>query len=99
MQDFASYSGKKGNGAEEKSAEEKTAEAWVDEAKTVAGKYHGRSEGDMMKEIYARALEGKKNGTLTNEQIDAFYRQFSPMLDGVKRKKLKQVVEQLKKIP
>ncbi len=93
MEDFANYAGKK-----RESAEEKTAEAWMNEAKAVAGKYHGRSEGDMMKEIYARALEGKKNGTLTNEQIDAFYRQFAPMLDGAKRKKLARVIEQLKKI-
>jgi len=50
----------------------------------------------MLKEIYARALEGKKNGTLSNEQIDAFYKQFSPMLDGAKRKKLQKIVEQLK---
>lgn len=94
MEDFAGYSGKNRQNGQNKSVE-----AWMDEAKTVAGKYHGRSEGDMLKEIYSRALEGKKNGTLSNEQIDAFYAQFSPMLDGVKRKKLKQIVEQLKKIP
>ena len=52
----------------------------------------------MMKEIYARAVEGKRNGTLTNEQIEAFYRQFAPMLDGAKRKKLQRIVEQLKKM-
>ena len=91
MEDFASYSGKK-------KAEEKTAEALVEEAKAAAGKYNGRSEGDMMKEIYARAVEGKRNGTLTNEQIEAFYRQFAPMLDGAKRKKLQRIVEQLKKM-
>ena len=94
MEDFANYSGKK----RETPDEEKTAEAWMNEAKAVAGKYHGRSEGDMMKEIYARALEGKKNGTLTNEQIDAFSRQFAPLLDGAKRKKLARIVEQLKKL-
>lgn len=93
MQDFESFANSNGSKNE---AEEKTAEAWVKEAKAVAGKYNGRSEGDMLKEIYARALEGKKNGTLSNEQIDAFYRQFSPMLDGAKKKKLKRIVEQLK---
>ncbi len=89
MKDFASFEGK--------DQQKKTADDWMKEAKAVAGQYNGRSEGDMMKEIYSRALEGKRNGTLTNEQIDAFYKQFAPMLDGAKRKKLQKIVEQLKK--
>ncbi len=83
MGDFKSFQGKN-NGSFEQ------------EAKKVAARCNGRSENDMLKEIYARALEGKKNGTLSNEQIDAFYKQFSPMLDGAKRKKLQKIVEQLK---
>lgn len=92
MNDFASYNGKSGK------RQEKPSEEWTDEAKKIAADYDGRSEGDMMKAIYARAVEGKRNGTLTNEQIDAFYRQFSPMLDGAKRRKLQKIVEQLKKM-
>ncbi|MCI9010593.1 MAG: hypothetical protein HFE27_05420 [Clostridia bacterium] len=91
MSDFASYSGK--NKAKEKSADE-----WISEAKRVASKYEGKSENDLLKAIYTQAVEGKRNGTLSNEQIDAFYRQFSPMLDAGKRKKLAKIVEQLKKM-
>ena len=91
MSDFASYSGK--NKAKEKSADE-----WISEAKRVASKYEGKSENDLLKAIYTQAVEGKLNGTLSNEQIDAFYRQFSPMLDAGKRKKLAKIVEQLKKM-
>ena len=91
MSDFASYSGK--NKAKEKSADE-----WISEAKRVASKYEGKSENDLLKAIYTQAVEGKRNGTLSNEQIDAFYRQFSPMLDAGKRKKLDKIVEQLKKM-
>lgn len=94
MNDFASYQGK--NQTPDKT--EKTAEEWISEAKKVAGKYEGRSENDMLKAIYAQAVEGKKNGTLTNEQIDAFYKQFSPMLDAQKRKRLQKIVEQLKRM-
>ena len=94
MNDFASYSGK----GDKTDKTEKTSEEWISEAKKVAGAYEGRSENDMLKAIYAQAVEGKKNGTLTNEQIDAFYKQFAPMLDGVKRKKLQKIVEQLKKM-
>lgn len=89
MKDFASF--------EKKEKQKKTTDDWMREAKAVAGKYDGTSEGDMMKEIYSRAVEGKRNGTLTNEQIDAFYRQLAPMLDGAKRKKLQKIVELLKK--
>ena len=91
MSDFASYSGK--NKAKEKSADE-----WISEAKRVASKYEGKSENDLLKAIYTQAVEGTRNGTLSNEQIDAFYRQFSPMLDAGKRKKLAKIVEQLKKM-
>lgn len=91
MSDFASYS-------EKNKAKEKSADEWISEAKRVASKYEGKSENDLLKAIYTQAVEGKRNGTLSNEQIDAFYRQFSPMLDAGKRKKLAKIVEQLKKM-
>ena len=94
MNDFASYSSKN----EKNSQTEKTSEEWISEAKKVASQYSGKSDNDIMKAIYAQAVEGKRNGTLTNEQIDAFYRQFSPMLDAGKRKRLAKLVEQLKKM-
>lgn len=86
MDDFASFSPKKSD------------EEWMNEAESVLKAYQGKSEAEILKAIYARAVEGKRNGTLTNEQIDAFYAQFSPMVDGFKRRRLKQLVEQLKKM-
>ena len=83
MDDFASYQGK--NNVD-----------WEKEAKKIAAGYNGKNENELARDIFARAAEGKKNGTLTNEQIDMFYRQFAPMLDGAKRKKLNKLVEQLK---
>ena len=97
MNDFASYSGKNANNGKD-SAKEKSAQERISEAQNVASIYEGRSENDMLKAIYAQAVEGKRNGTLTNEQIDMFYKQFSPMLDGAKRKRLQKLVEQLKKM-
>lgn len=88
MKDFASY-----QGSEE---ERKGAEDWTKEAEKYAKRYNGRNENDLVREIYARAAEGKRNGTLTNEQIDAFFAQFSPMLDSGKRKRLQKLVNQLK---
>lgn len=97
MNDFASYTGKD-NGKSAQNAEQVGAEQWTAEAKKMADNFQGKSEGDLMRAIYTRAVEGKKNGTLTNEQIDMFYRQFAPMVNGVQRKKLQKVVEQLKKM-
>ncbi len=86
MDDFASYSKK----------QEPT--DWTKEAQNIAENYNGKNENELARDIFARAAEGKKNGTLTNEQIDLFYSQFAPMLDSAKRKKLKKLIEQLKSI-
>lgn len=90
MKDFASFTGG--------GKDDKNAAAFEEQARRLSQQYDGKSESDMLKAIYAQALEGKRNGTLTNEQIDAFYKQISPMLDGVKRKKLQKIVAELKKI-
>lgn len=82
MKDFASFTG--GGSDLEK------------ELNAAAKKYDGKNESDLLRDIYARAQEGKRNGTVTNEQIDAFYAQVSPMLDHAKRKKLQKIVQQLK---
>ncbi len=88
MKDFASYEGGK----------EKDAQAWIDEANAVAAQYAGKGENEILRAIYARAVEGKRNGTLTNEQIDEFYARFSSMLDGARKKRLKKIVEELKRM-
>ncbi len=91
MKDFASFQG--ANEEKEKSAQE-----WLDEAQSLSQAFHGKSENDLMRAIYERAKEGKRNGTLTNEQIDAFCVQLAPLLDGAKRKKLEKIVKSLKEM-
>lgn len=82
MKDFKSF---------RKPTEEMSTEELIDA-------YKGKKESDIFAEIYRKALEGKKNGTLTNEQIDAFTARILPMLDAKQRKKLKAVAEKLKQI-
>ena len=89
MKDFANFTGGAGKNGQD---------AFMEEAKRVAASYDGKSENELLRSIYARAVEGKRNGTLTNEEIDAFYTQFAPMLDGSKRKKLQKIVAELKKM-
>ena len=64
----------------------------------IAKAFGGKSEAQVWRAILAQAEEGKRNGTLTNREIDNFYATVAPMLDGFKRRKLKEIIEKLKAI-
>ena len=66
--------------------------------KQIASAYEGKSSLEMMRNILAQAENAKRAGTLTNDDIDAFYAQFAPMLNGFQRKKLQEIVQNLKKM-
>lgn len=66
--------------------------------KKIASAYRGKNSADMFKDILLQAEQGKRAGTLTNEDIDNFYQSFAPMLNAQQGKKLKEIVEKLKKI-
>ena len=67
-------------------------------AREIAMQYNGKSNADMLKQILSEAEKSKRAGTLSNEEIEVFYQNFSPMLDGVQRKRLRAVVDRLKEI-
>lgn len=69
-----------------------------DTVRKIAEAYEGKSGMEMMRNILAEAESAKRNGTLTNEQIDGFYAQFAPMLNASQRKKLQEIVNKLKEI-
>lgn len=75
--------------------EEATAEELM---KKMASAYDGKSNADIWRNILSEAEKSKRAGTLTNEEIDAFYQSFAPMLDSAQKRKLQSVVEKLKKI-
>ena len=66
--------------------------------KKIALAYHGKSNADMLRSILQEAEKSKRAGTLSNEEIEAFYQSFAPMLDGLQRKRLRVVVDRLKEI-
>ncbi len=66
--------------------------------KRLASAYNGKSSGNMLAQILSEAEKSKRAGTLTNEEIDAFYAQFSPMVSPSQRNMLKRVIAQLKEI-
>lgn len=64
----------------------------------VAGGYNGKSSAQMLAGILKEAELAKRQGRLSNEQIDEFYAQFSPMVNDFQRKKLNEIVKKLKEI-
>ena len=63
-----------------------------------AKKFDGKNGNDILKAIYAEAERGKKNGTLSNADLDNFAAALAPMLDDKKKSLLKKVIAELKKI-
>ena len=91
MRSFKKYSGEKSKG-------ERESVGAAELTKKIASAYDGKSSGAMWSDILREAEKSKREGTLSNEEIDEFYRQFAPFLDDGQRKQLKSVVEKLKKI-
>ena len=70
----------------------------VELAKILSKAMNGKSERQILGTIIAEAERGKREGTLTNADLDNFYNALSPLLDGFKKKKLKEVITRLKSI-
>ena len=69
----------------------------LDMVKNIAKQYHGKSENEMMSAIYSEAEKNRKNGSLSDKDLDSFLSMVSPLVDSDKRKKLKNVIDKLKK--
>lgn len=97
MKDFKSYTPEE---PEKKNTADKVNDvnSTVELAKIVSKAMNGKSQGQLLQTIIAEAERGKREGTLTNNDLDNFYAALSPMLDGFKRKKLKEVITRLKSI-
>ncbi len=70
----------------------------VNMAAMLAKAFNGKSEKDIWQTILAQAEQGKRDGTLTNADLDNFYNAVAPLVDGFKRQKLKSVILKLKQI-
>lgn len=81
--------------AEDYTQDKQTAEELT---KQIASAYNGMNQMDMLKNILIEAEKSKRAGTLSNQEIEAFYQNFSPMLSGFQRKRLREIVDKLKNI-
>ena len=90
MRSFKNYTPTNETPNESATAEELT--------KKIASAYNGKSNAEMLRSILAEAEKSKRAGTLSNEEIEAFYQNFAPMLDGTQRKRLRAIADRLKDI-
>ena len=60
--------------------------------------YEGKTEREMWTEILSLAKEGRKNGTLSNEDIDSYVQMLLPLLGEDQQKKLLKISQRLKNI-
>ncbi len=65
---------------------------------SLASKYDGKNQNELLMAIYKEAKRGKQAGTLTNADIDNFANMLSPFLDDKKRSMLNKIVGELKRI-
>lgn len=70
----------------------------IELVKALGQAINGKSSKDILATIYAQAEQGKRNGTLTNAEIDNFYASVAPFVDSFKRKKLQELLKKLKEI-
>lgn len=102
MNDFKSFSPKNNNTQNgENAAKAPGSEQLnntVEMAKIITNAMNGKSAGQILQTIISEAERGKREGTLSNADLDNFFAAVSPILDGAKRKKLKEVIARLKNI-
>lgn len=100
MKDFKSYSDEHPQGSSQSAPTQNTEDInnTVELAKALSKAMNGKSERQLLSTIIAEAERGKREGTLSNTDLDNFYNALAPMLDGFKKRKLKEVITKLKSI-
>lgn len=98
MKDFKSYKPQEEKPANAPDAQSGSVEQTVNLATAMAKAFNGKSEGQIWQTILEQAEQGKRNGTLTNADLDNFYNALAPLVDGFKRQKLKSIITKLKSI-
>ena len=66
--------------------------------KRLASKYEREGEGQLVKDIVNNVIEQKARGTLSNEQLIAFAKRISPLLNSEQRSRLEGLLEELLKL-
>ena len=91
MNDFKSYKPPEENNRAD-------LDSTVNLANQITRAMNGKNQGQLWSTILAEAERGKREGRLTNADLDNFYNTVSPMVNGAQRRKLKEVIARLKQI-
>lgn len=70
----------------------------VRQMKQLAAKYEREGEGQLVKDILNNVIEQKAAGTLSNDQLIAFSKRISPLLNAEQRTRLNALLQELLKI-
>ena len=60
--------------------------------------YEGKSYQEILSEIISVATKNRKEGKLSNAELDGFKAMLYPMLNGEQQKELVKIIDQLKQI-
>ena len=63
-----------------------------------AQKYEGASQSELISAILAEAEKGRRNGTLSDQDIDNFAKMLRPMLNSSQQKELDNIISKIKNI-
>ncbi len=98
MKDFKSYKPEENKNNAQSTPNNASVEQTVNLAAAMAQAFNGKSEGQIWQTILEQAEQGKRNGTLTNADLDNFYNALAPLVDGFKKQKLRSIIAKLKAI-
>lgn len=96
MQDFNNYAKNTEGGGSGKTVSGKS--GLFETVSRIAKNFDGKGEKDLLRAIFKEAEKNKRAGTLSNAEIDGFVAILSPALDDKKRRYLKKIAEELKRI-
>lgn len=72
--------------------------AKIEEMKRLAAKYEREGEGQLVRDIVNNVIEQKARGNLTNDQLIAFAKRVSPLLNNEQRGRLEGLLQELLKL-
>ncbi len=59
-------------------------------------RYENKSEGELMSDLEKMISNGRKDGSFSDEMLDSFMKNVSPMMDASQRKKLANIAKMIK---
>ncbi len=59
-------------------------------------KYENKSENELMGDLEQAIKKGKKDGSFSDEMLESFVKNVSPMMDAAQKKKLENITKMIK---